>query len=77
MAAINAQESLRVFYQLFDCLGGCHVYAALGDHDQAMAWLEEGYEERFNPNVLLRPGFDPLRADRRFQELERRVGLSR
>jgi TolB-like protein/DNA-binding winged helix-turn-helix (wHTH) protein/Flp pilus assembly protein TadD len=53
------------------------VYAALGDHDQAMTWLEKGYEERFNPSVLLRPGFDPLRADRRFQELERRVGLSR
>ncbi len=53
------------------------VYAALGDNDQAMTWLEKGYEERFNPGVLLRPGFDPLRADRRFQDLERRVGLSR
>jgi len=53
------------------------VYAALGDVDQAMAWLERGYGERFNPGVLLRPGFDALRADRRFQELERRVGLGR
>jgi len=53
------------------------VYAALGDNDQAMTWLEKGYEEQFNPSVLLRPGFDPLRADRRFQDLERRVGLSR
>jgi len=53
------------------------VYAALGDNDQAMTWLEKGYEERFNPGVLLRPGFDPLRADRRFQDLERRVGLGR
>jgi TolB-like protein/DNA-binding winged helix-turn-helix (wHTH) protein/Flp pilus assembly protein TadD len=53
------------------------VYAALGDNDQAMTWLEKGYEERFNPSVLLRPGFDPLRADARFQDLERRVGLSR
>jgi TolB-like protein/DNA-binding winged helix-turn-helix (wHTH) protein/Flp pilus assembly protein TadD len=53
------------------------VYAALGDSDQAMTWIEKGYEERFNPGVLLRPGFDPLRADRRFQNLERRVGLSR
>jgi TolB-like protein/DNA-binding winged helix-turn-helix (wHTH) protein/Tfp pilus assembly protein PilF len=53
------------------------VYAALGDADQAMAWLERGYGERFNPGVLLRPGFDALRADRRFQALERRVGLSR
>jgi TolB-like protein/DNA-binding winged helix-turn-helix (wHTH) protein/Tfp pilus assembly protein PilF len=53
------------------------VYAALGDNDQAMTWLEKGYQERFNPGVLLRPGFDPLRADRRFQDIERRVGLTR
>ena len=53
------------------------VYAALGDTEQAMVWLEKGYEERFNPGVLLRPGLDPLRADRQFQDLEHRVGLSR
>jgi TolB-like protein/DNA-binding winged helix-turn-helix (wHTH) protein/Flp pilus assembly protein TadD len=51
------------------------VYAALGDRDQAMTWLETGYEERFNPGVLLRPGFDPLRADPRFQDLLHRIGL--
>jgi TolB-like protein/DNA-binding winged helix-turn-helix (wHTH) protein/Tfp pilus assembly protein PilF len=53
------------------------VYAALGDMDRAMTWLNRAYRERFNPSVLLRPGFDPLRADARFQDLERRVGLSR
>lgn len=51
------------------------VYAALGDIDQAMNWLEKGYEERFNPGVLLRPGFDPLRSDSRFQNLVHRIGL--
>jgi TolB-like protein/DNA-binding winged helix-turn-helix (wHTH) protein/Flp pilus assembly protein TadD len=51
------------------------IYTALGDRDQAMRWLEQGYEERFNPGVLLRPGFDPLRSDPRFQALARRVGL--
>jgi TolB-like protein/DNA-binding winged helix-turn-helix (wHTH) protein/Flp pilus assembly protein TadD len=51
------------------------IHAALGDTDQAMNWLEKGFEERFNPGVLLRPGFDPLRSDPRFQELVRRVGL--
>ena len=51
------------------------VYAALGDKDQAMKWLEKGYEERFNPGVLLRPGFDPLRSDVRFKDLLRRVGF--
>jgi TolB-like protein/DNA-binding winged helix-turn-helix (wHTH) protein/Flp pilus assembly protein TadD len=51
------------------------VYAALGDNGQALTWLQKGYEERFNPGVLLRPGFDPLRSDPRFQDLVRRIGL--
>lgn len=52
------------------------VYTALGDKDQAMAWLEKGYQERFNPGVLVRPCFDPLRSDPRFQNLVHRIGLS-
>jgi len=51
------------------------IYASFGDMDQAMNWLEKGYEERFNPGVLLRPGFDPLRSDSRFQSLVHRIGL--
>ena len=49
------------------------VYAALGDRDQAIDWLERGYAQRFNPGVLLRPGFDPLRSDARFQNMLRRI----
>ena len=51
------------------------VYAALGDSDQAMIWLEKAFEQRFNPSVLLRPAFDPLRPDPRFQKFLTRVGL--
>ena len=51
------------------------IYASLGDKDEAMNWLEKGYAERFNPGVLIRPGFDPLRTDPRFQDLVHRVGL--
>jgi TolB-like protein/Flp pilus assembly protein TadD len=51
------------------------IYTALGDSDQAVAWLERGEAERFNPGVLLRPGLDPLRSDPRFVGLLRRVGL--
>jgi TolB-like protein/DNA-binding winged helix-turn-helix (wHTH) protein/Tfp pilus assembly protein PilF len=51
------------------------IYASLGDTDQAMNWLERAYNDRFNPGVLLRPGFDPLRSDSRFQDLVRRIGL--
>ena len=52
------------------------VYVGLDEKDQAMAWLEKAYAERFNPGVLLRPAFDPLRSDPRFQDLLRRIGLS-
>lgn len=51
------------------------IYASLGDTDQAMNWLEKAYDDRFNPGVLLRPGFDPLRSDPRFRDLVRRTGL--
>jgi TolB-like protein/DNA-binding winged helix-turn-helix (wHTH) protein/Flp pilus assembly protein TadD len=51
------------------------VYVGLDDKDQAMAWLEKGYAERFNPGVLMRPAFDPLRSDPRFQDLLHRIGL--
>jgi TolB-like protein/DNA-binding winged helix-turn-helix (wHTH) protein/Flp pilus assembly protein TadD len=51
------------------------IYASLGDRDEAMNWLEKGYAERFNPGVLIRPAFDPLRSDPRFQHLVQRVGL--
>ena len=51
------------------------IYASMGDNEQAMRWLERAYEERFNPSILLRSGFDPLRSDPRFEELKRRIGL--
>lgn len=51
------------------------IYAALGDRDQAMSWLEKAYPERFNPSILMRPAFDPLRPDSRFKDLVRRIGL--
>ena len=53
------------------------IYVGLNDKDQAMAWLEKAYAERFNPAVLMRPCFDPLRSDVRFQDLLRRIGLTR
>jgi TolB-like protein/DNA-binding winged helix-turn-helix (wHTH) protein/tetratricopeptide (TPR) repeat protein len=51
------------------------IYVGLGDADQALAWLNQAYDARFNPSILLRPTFDSLRADPRFQELWRRIGL--
>jgi len=51
------------------------IYVGLGDLDEAMIWLNKGYDARFNPSILLRPVFDPLRSDARFKELLHRVGL--
>jgi hypothetical protein len=53
------------------------VYAALGEIDQGMRWLEEGYKirESFMPWIQWEPAFKPLRNDPRFRDLARRIGL--
>jgi TolB-like protein/DNA-binding winged helix-turn-helix (wHTH) protein/Flp pilus assembly protein TadD len=51
------------------------IYVGLGDLDEAMRWLNKAYDARFNPSILIRPGFDPLRSDPRFRELRQRIGL--
>jgi TolB-like protein len=53
------------------------VYAALGEKETALDWLETAFEERtiellwFNED----PRFDLLRSEPRFQEIVRRVGF--
>jgi hypothetical protein len=43
------------------------IYVGLGDNDRALIWLNKAYQARFNPSILMRPVFDPLRTDPRFQ----------
>ena len=53
------------------------VYAGMNDADRAMASLQRAYREH-SPSLMtlkVEPIFDPLRADPRFQELVRLVGL--
>jgi TolB-like protein/DNA-binding winged helix-turn-helix (wHTH) protein/Tfp pilus assembly protein PilF len=54
------------------------VYAGLAQKDQALAWLEQGYQERSAWMVWLKvdPRFDALRSDPRFQDLLHRIGLA-
>ena len=53
------------------------IYAGLGQKDQALVWLEKGYQERSAGMVWLKvdPRFDFVRSDARFQNLLRRLGL--
>jgi TolB-like protein/DNA-binding winged helix-turn-helix (wHTH) protein/Tfp pilus assembly protein PilF len=51
------------------------IYVGLGDTDQAMRWLDKAYQAQFEPIMLVRPQFDSLRTDPRFQALMSRLGL--
>ena len=54
------------------------IYAGLGERDQALAWLERAYTARSDMLVLYMGNdgrWDPLRADPRFVDLVRRIGL--
>jgi len=55
------------------------VYIGLGARDQAFDWLEKAYQERsyFLAYLKVSPAADPLRADPRFDDLLRRIGLPR
>jgi TolB-like protein/DNA-binding winged helix-turn-helix (wHTH) protein/Tfp pilus assembly protein PilF len=52
------------------------IYVGLKENDQALAFLEKAYQDRFNPGVLMRPAFDALRSDARFIKLLRQIGLN-
>lgn len=53
------------------------LHVRLRNKEQAFAWLEKAYQERtrFIFTIKVDPLFDGLRADARFQDLLRRVGL--
>ena len=54
------------------------LYLALGDRDAALRWLERAAEEgsMYTLFVDMEPDFSPLRGDRRFEAVRRRVGLT-
>ncbi len=54
------------------------IYTSLGEKDQAFEWLEKAYELRSSWMTWLKvePKFDPIRSDRRFTDLMRRVGIT-
>jgi tetratricopeptide (TPR) repeat protein len=54
-----------------------YLSLALGKRDEALAWLEKGYESHDQWMMWLKsdPKLDNLRSDPRFADLMRRVGL--
>jgi eukaryotic-like serine/threonine-protein kinase len=54
------------------------IYAALGEKDEAFAWLEKAYEGRdsWMDYLKLDPRFDNLRSDVRFGDLLRGMNLA-
>ena len=53
------------------------LYAAMGNTDMAMQYLNQGYREHTEPllRLQLNPAYDDMRTDPRFQELIHRIGL--
>ncbi len=53
------------------------THGYLGEKDQALEWLEQGYDIRAGDiwGLKVYPWFDPLRSDPRFTDLLRRMNL--
>jgi tetratricopeptide (TPR) repeat protein len=53
------------------------IYAALGNMDEALRWLERAYNDHdaVLTTIAFYPGSQPLRDDPRFIDLIKRVGL--
>jgi len=63
--------------EYISAVGLAYICAGLGERDEALSWLEKGFEERaFQMQFLnLDPRFNNLHDDPRFKELVRKVGL--
>jgi tetratricopeptide (TPR) repeat protein len=54
------------------------LYAALGDVNSGLRWLEEAYQQRrgYLAYLKIEPELDPFRSDPRFQRLLERMRLN-
>jgi TolB-like protein/Flp pilus assembly protein TadD len=54
-----------------------YIYIALGDKNEAFAWLDKGFRDKAGnmPWLKIEPKVDPLRSDPRFADLLQRMGL--
>jgi eukaryotic-like serine/threonine-protein kinase len=72
--ALEQQQAKRAYVDPAWIAGD---YALLGERDQAFNWLEKAYAEKSDIIAYLKvaPRFDSLRADPRYADLLRRMGL--
>ena len=76
----DAQEQLKILQNTKRYIPPSYlalVYMALGDKDKAFSWLDQGVKDRSEHMLYLglEPLVDPLRSDKRFNNLLREVGL--
>jgi len=70
LRALSQQKYVPAVYSAF-------IYIALNDIDSAFEWLEKACAERSSYLIFLgvQPAMDNIRADRRYNDLIRQVGL--
>ena len=77
LAVLNSlkERAKRGYISAYDLAA---VAAGLGDRDQAIAWINQAYEDHAEwlTFVKVEPWMDPLRSDPRFQDLLRRMRLA-
>jgi serine/threonine-protein kinase len=73
LAKLNEVEKTKTVSHYWEAI----TYAALGEKDKAFAELEKAYQARdwFLQRLKVDPFLDPLRDDRRFGDLVKRIGL--
>ena len=79
-------EAIRILKEMKALTGKRHnlgagiaaIYAALGNNDQALAWLKRACDEHEQgvAGLKVSPRYDTLRSDARFKDLLRRVKLA-
>jgi len=75
--ALLSQLMERRAREFVPAIGIVYIYLGLGEHDEALKWLEEAYQEHDVSLVWLKELwiYDPLRSDPRFQSILERMDL--
>jgi TolB-like protein/DNA-binding SARP family transcriptional activator len=80
----NPDEAKRILADLLagrkyshGSFGIATLYAGLGNHDEAFAWLDKAVDEQNVRVYIMGPMFADLQRDPRFERFKRRIGVGR